>query len=159
MTPSIVLAESHHLVAVRALFLEYVDSLGIDLGFQNVAQELAELPGKYSPPGGCLLLALVDDQPAGCVAVRSLEPGIGEVKRLYVRPQFRGLGLGPALGERIIAEARRLGYQRLRLDTLSPQMQPAIDLYRRLGFQPIAPYYSNPLPGAFFMELELGCAK
>ncbi|MBP3959989.1 GNAT family N-acetyltransferase [Gemmata sp. G18] len=143
------------LQTVRVLFQEYADALGIDLGFQNFAEELAELPGKYAPPTGCILLAEVGDQPAGVVALRSRADGVCEMKRLYVRPQFRKEGVGRALAERVIEEAKRLGYGRIRLDTIAPIMGKAVSLYRALGFEEIPPYCDNPVPGAVFMELRL----
>jgi putative acetyltransferase len=139
----------------RELFLEYAQSLGFSLCFQNFDQELAELPGDYAPPEGRLLLAEYKNQVAGCVALHKVEPGICEMKRLYLRPQFRGQGLGRALADRIIAEARQIGYQRMRLDTVEPVMKDAVAMYRKLGFKEIAPYRPNPIVGAMYMELEL----
>ena len=139
----------------RELFLEYAQSLGFDLCFQNFDQELAELPGGYAPPEGRLLLAECDGRLAACVALHKLDAAICEMKRLYLRPQFRGRGLGRALAERIFAEARAIGYRRMRLDTVEPVMKDAVAMYRKLGFKDIAPYCANPMPGALYMELEL----
>src|SRR5712692_1269503 len=140
---------------VRQLFLEYAQSLGFSLCFQSFDKELAGLPGDYSPPGGRLLLGTYDGAPAGCVALHKLAPGICEMKRLFVRPQFRGKGLGRVLAERIIADARQIGYQQLRLDTVEPMMRTAVAMYRQLGFREIAPYRENPIEGALYMELQL----
>jgi len=144
------------LAQARELFLEYAHSLGFSLCFQNFDKELAELPGDYAPPKGRLLLAEHEGQLAGCVALHKLERDICELKRLYLRPQFRGKGLGRALAERIIAEARQIGYLRMRLDTVEPVMQDAVAMYRKLGFREITPYRSNPIAGALYMELDLG---
>jgi putative acetyltransferase len=149
-------AESQaQLAQARELFLEYAQSLGFSLCFQNFDQELAGLPGGYAPPEGRLLLAEYEGQVVGCVALHKLEPGICEMKRLYLRPQFRGKGLGRALADRIIAEARQIGYQRMRLDTVEPVMKDAVAMYRKLGFKEIAPYCSNPMSGVIYMELGL----
>ncbi len=139
----------------RELFLEYAQSLGFSLCFQNFDQELAGLPGDYAPPGGRLLLASYRDQLAGCVALHSLETGICEMKRLYLRPQFRGKGLGRALAEAVIADARGIGCSSMRLDTVEPVMPNAVAMYRRLGFKEIEPYRPNPMAGALYMELAL----
>jgi len=139
----------------RELFLEYAQSLGFSLCFQNFDQELAALPGDYAPPEGRLLLAEHNGQLAGCVALHKAQPQICEMKRLYLRPQFRGAGRGRALAEAAIAEARKIGYSRMRLDTVEPVMQNAVALYRRLGFREIAAYRANPMAGALYMELAL----
>jgi putative acetyltransferase len=146
---------SAHVVQARELFQEYAQSLGVDLCFQNFEQELARLPGHYAPPDGRLLLAEYDGQMAGCVALHKWEDGICEMKRLYLRPSFRGKGLGRVIAEKIIAEARSIGYQRMRLDTIGPLMKDAVEMYRKLGFREIAPYRPNPIAGAMYMELQL----
>jgi putative acetyltransferase len=149
-------AESPAQVAlVRELFLEYAQSLGVNLCFQNFEAELAELPGHYAPPGGRLLLAEYKRQLCGCVALHQWEPGVCEMKRLYLRPLFRGKGLGRAIAETIIAEARNIGYRQMRLDTIEPIMKDAVEMYRKLGFREIAPYRPNPIAGAMYMELQL----
>ena len=135
--------------SVRALFREYAERVGSSICFASISKEMAELPGRYSP----LLIAFHDGQVAGCAALRQFDPGIGEIKRLYVRPAFQGSGLGRALLERVIAEANAAGYQALLLDTL-PTMERAIALYRTLGFHEIPPYGNNP-PEAICFELEL----
>jgi putative acetyltransferase len=139
----------------RELFLEYAQSLGVNLCFQNFEQELAGLPGHYAPPDGRLLLAEYEGQLAGCVALHQWEPGVCEMKRLYLRPTFRGTGLGRVIAEKAIAEARNIGYQYMRLDTIEPIMKDAVEMYRKLGFREIAPYRPNPIAGAMYMELQL----
>jgi ribosomal protein S18 acetylase RimI-like enzyme len=139
----------------RALFEEYAASLGVDLCFQSFDKELVELPDKYAPPGGRLFLAVARDHAAGCVALREIDEGVCEMKRLYVRPEFRGTGLGRTLAETIISTAREIGYRHMRLDTLPGKMDRAIAMYRSFGFKEIEPYYDNPVAGALFMELEL----
>jgi putative acetyltransferase len=139
----------------RILFLEYANSLGFSLCFQSFDKELAGLPGEYAPPSGRLLLAECGGESVGCVALHEFEPRVCEMKRLYLRPTYRGKGLGRKLAEAIIKEARAIGYQRMRLDTVEPMMKDAVQLYRVLGFHEIAPYCQNPLPGAMYMELEL----
>lgn len=144
-----------HVAQARELFLEYGGSLGFSLCFQSFDEELKTLPGAYSPPSGRLLLAHYADRPAGCVALRQLETGICEMKRLYVRPDCRGKRLGRILVDRIIAEARAIGYKRMRLDTVASSMKDAIEFYRRTGFREIPPCRSNPIEGALYMELLL----
>ncbi len=152
---AIVPAESDEQFArARVLFEEYAAALGVDLCFQNFDQELADLRGQYARPDGCLLLATHDGALAGCVALRRFEGDVCEMKRLYVRPAFRGLRLGRVLAERIIDEARRLGYRRMRLDTL-PSMREAQALYQSLGFRVTDAYRFNPVAGTVYMEMEL----
>lgn len=156
MSNVIVLADNgERIAAVRELFLEYANSLNFNLCFQSFEKELAGLPGDYVFPEGMLLLALADEQPAGCVALHKLEEGICEMKRLYVRPQFRGTGLGSQLVRSVINSAVTLGYSRMRLDTVAAEMREAVRMYRRLGFVEIASYRENPVPGALYMELDL----
>jgi ribosomal protein S18 acetylase RimI-like enzyme len=153
---AIVNAESaKQIEEVRELFLEYANSLGFSLCFQGFDKELAALPGDYAPPDGRLLLAEVDGNAAGCGALHRLDADACEMKRLYVRPQFRGHRLGRVLTERLIAEARGLDYTAIRLDTVADKMREAVELYRRLGFREIAPYRENPIPSALYMELRL----
>jgi GNAT superfamily N-acetyltransferase len=154
----IVPADHSLLPLVRQLLQEYADTLGVDLGFQGFAEELAGLPGEYTPPAGRLLLGFEADRPAGCVALRPLESGVCEMKRLYVRPDFRGTGWGRWLARRVVDEARSAGYRRMRLDTL-PGMAGAQRLYRAMGFQPIPAYRYNPVPGTLFLELDLTAAQ
>ena len=146
--------QPHDLDAVRRLFLEYAASLDVDLCFQGFDAELAELPGKYAAPHGRLLLAWNDGEAVGCAALRPLEAGDCEMKRVYVRPSARGEQLGRRLAERICAEARAAGYRRICLDTL-PSMGSAHALYRSLGFVPIAPYVFNPVAGTQYLALGL----
>jgi putative acetyltransferase len=138
----------------RDLFVEYQKSLGISLCFQNFDAEVASLPGAYAPPEGRLLLAFAGGGPAGCVALRKIEDGICEMKRLWVRPAFQGTGLGRRLAGTLVAEAHALGYRRVRLDTL-PSMKAAQALYLSLGFVDIPPYNDHPVEGTRFMEAIL----
>jgi len=141
--------------AVRKLLHEYWENRNLATFVMNFDQEVAGLPGNYAPPSGRLFLAHWGDEVAGCIALRKLEPDICEMKRLYLRPKFRGKGFGRTLAEFIISEARKIGYKRMRLDTIRDNMQDAIALYRRLGFQEIEAYRNNPLPTAIYMELML----
>ncbi len=143
------------IVQTRELFLEYAQSLGFSLCFQNFDKELAALPGDYAPPEGRLILAEYEGRLAGCVALHKLDREVCEMKRLYLRPQFRGKGLGRALTDRIIADARQIGYRRMRLDTVEPVMPEAVAMYRKIGFREIAPYCANPIAGALYLELLL----
>ncbi len=152
----IVQAETTEQIATaRELFREYEAWLGLDLCFQGFEQELAALPGKYALPDGRLYLAYSDGELAGCIAMRKLEDGICEMKRLFVRDGFRGAGIGVQLIERLIADARETGYVRMRLDTFPPKMGKAVSLYESHGFVPIEAYYDNPNEGVLFMELAL----
>lgn len=146
--------EGDRLEAVRELFREYAKSLQVDLCFQNFEEELKQLPGKYSPPKGIILLANVGGKAAGCIALRPISDDICEMKRLYVRSDFRGTGLGKKLAERLIEEARMLDYRYMRLDTLAT-MKSAQNLYLSLGFYDIDPYVYNPIEGTRYMELQL----
>jgi putative acetyltransferase len=138
----------------RSLFEEYASSLDFSLAFQDFQEELVGLPGGYAAPGGCLLLAMHQGRAAGCVALRRFEAGVCEMKRLYVRPPFRDLGIGRGLTRAIIEKAREVGYSRMRLDTV-PAMKEAQALYESLGFRIIPPNCHNPVPGAVFLELNL----
>lgn len=144
-------ARDNDLATVRALLHEYAASLGVSLDFQNFDDEVAELPGAYAPPGGALLVA---SQKAGCVALRRIDDSTCELKRLYVRPEWRGHGLGRRLTLAALDRARELAYLHVRLDTL-PGMERAQELYAELGFREIAPYRDNPVPGARFLEIDL----
>lgn len=147
----------NHISAARELFLEYAQSLGFSLCFQSFDEELASLPGKYAPPQGRLLLAYVGDHFAGCGGLRPLDTqnGICEMKRLYVRLQFRGLGLGRKLALALIDHARQIGYRKMRLDTVADVMREAVAMYRAMGFYEIAPYTENPQPSTLYMEIDL----
>jgi ribosomal protein S18 acetylase RimI-like enzyme len=138
----------------RALFEEYARTLGADLCFQGFAEELESLPSMYGPPGGCLLIAWRDGRAVGCVAMRTLEPGVCEMKRLFVTREARGMGLGKELASAIVERARTSGYRTMVLDTLRSMVEARV-IYRSLGFVQRAPYYANPLPDVAFMELRL----
>lgn len=154
VTPSTAVA----LDALRDIFREYASSLKVDLCFQDFDQELITLPGEYAEPRGALLMAYVDGQVAGCCALRPMDsvdyPNACEMKRLYVRPAFRGLGLGRQLAEAIMDTARIAGYDDVLLDTLD-DMEAARTLYEDLGFEEIPPYYHNPIAGAHYLKAEL----
>lgn len=143
----------------RRLFREYEAWLGISLCFQNFEQEMLGLPGDYAPPDGGLFFAYRNGQLAGCVALRKIGEGICEMKRLFVRSEFWGEGIGRLLVNDLIRAAKEMGYERMRLDTLPPRMDKAIALYRSLGFKEIESYYENPVPGAIFMELDLSAVS
>jgi ribosomal protein S18 acetylase RimI-like enzyme len=145
---------SEQVAEARALFVEYANSIGFDLSFQNFQKELDGLPGDYAPPHGELLLAWNYGEVSGCVCLRRISDQVCEMKRLYVRPRFRGGGIGNALASTVIEDAVRLGYKRMRLDTV-PSMAHAISLYDSLGFKEIEPYRYNPISGARFLELDL----
>ncbi len=143
-----------HIEHVKKLFIEYARSLHFDLHFQDFNNEISEFPGEYAAPEGCLFLAMLHDQPVGCVALRKLSERICEMKRLYVRPEYRGRKIGKKLAEMVVEKAKEIGYRWMRLDTIST-MKEAIDIYRKLGFKRIEPYRHNPIDGAVFMELAL----
>jgi ribosomal protein S18 acetylase RimI-like enzyme len=143
-----------NLDVVRQLFREYAESLEIDLCFQNFEEELAALPGKYAAPEGTMVLALVEGEPAGCIALRKSSEGIAEMKRLFVREDYRGLHIGKRLVQLILDEAVRMGYAYIRLDTLST-MKEAVRLYQSFGFYEIGSYIYNPIEDAKYMELKL----
>lgn len=149
---------AEHMAIVREFLLEYAGWLEFNLCFQGFDEELRTLPGKYAAPPGRLLLAFWDERPAGIGALRPLsEDGVCEMKRLYVRPEFRGKGIARALAEKLIDEACRIGYKCMRLDTVPGKMDAAIALYRDLGFQETKPYYGTPVESTLFMELRLRC--
>lgn len=148
-------ASAADIAQARELFLEYAESLGFSLCFQSFDKELAELPGDYAPPRGRLLLATFAGDSAGCVALHDLGESVAEMKRLYVRPQYRGKRVGFALVQQLLDEARAIGYRSIRLDTVEPVMKDAVKMYRRLGFQQIPPYRTNPIEGALYMQLDL----
>lgn len=139
----------------RALFREYETWLGLKLCFQNFEEEVAELPGKYAKPDGRLFLVFVDESLAGCIALRKLEAGVCEMKRLFVREHFRGLKIGNLLIEKLIEEAASLGYKKMRLDTFPPRMAKAVQLYQSHGFREIPLYYDNPYGEVVYMEKDL----
>lgn len=159
MQPHILIADTPDtLEGIRGLFIEYAESLGLDLCFQNFEQELSTLPGEYAAPRGCLLAVQIDGAWAGCCALRPLDnvdyPNASEMKRLFVRPAYRRLGLGRLLAEAILDAARTMGYGCVLLDTLN-DMESARALYGELGFVEVPPYYFNPIAGAHYLRAEL----
>ena len=154
MEATILPAMPGDIATVRELFLEYADWLGEDLCFQGFESELSGLPGDYAGERGALFIARSPEGAAGCIALRPFDASTGEIKRLYVRPAFRGTGLGAKLAARVVGAARAAGYDRLVLDTLD-RMDAAVRLYKKLGFQTIPPYYNNPIPGALYFELRM----
>lgn len=152
----IIYAETkEHINHTKLLFIEYAYSLDFSLCFQDFDNEVDTLPGKYSPPDGFILLALSNSKCAGCIALKKLDEGICEMKRLYVRPEYRNLGIGKLLVEKLIEEARKIGYSKMKLDTISEKMPTAVDIYSKHGFKKIDAYYENPNPHTLYMELEL----
>ncbi len=151
----VILVETNEQIdSIRLLFLEYAKSLNFDLCFQSFDEELAGLPGDYDEPDGRLLLAMVDEKVAGCVGLRRVADGVCEMKRLWVRPEFRGKKIGRKLADEIISEARRIGYKIMKLDTIDT-MKEAITMYQSMGFSEISAYRYNPIEGAKYMELKL----
>ncbi len=155
MADMIIACVKKSLREVADLFREYADWLAVDLCSDNIEREVEELPGLYGPPEGCLLLARRDGKPVGCVALRRFDEDKCEMKRLFVRPAFMGLGIGRALASKIIDEARRLGYRKMRLDSVADRMTEAVSLYRSLGFHEIQPFGDHPEGCTLFMELDL----
>jgi ribosomal protein S18 acetylase RimI-like enzyme len=156
MKIEIVLAETpDEIEQAQKLFREYEEWLGLKLCFQNFDEEVAALPGKYAPPDGRLFLVFVDGKLAGCIALRKLEDGVCEMKRLFVREDFRGRNIGNILIEKVIEKAKSIGYKKMRLDTYPPKMAKAVRLYESHGFREIPPYYYNPYGEALYMEKDL----
>jgi putative acetyltransferase len=155
MTEITLATSAKQIEEARSLFREYEAWLGMSLCFQSFEEEVAGLPGKYAPPIGRLYLAYVDSEPAGCIALRKLEPGVCEMKRLFLRDSARGRGIGVRLIEQVIADAREIGYAKMRLDTYPPKMGKAVSLYEAHGFYEIPPYYDNPHAGVLYMEKTL----
>ena len=155
LTPTL----AQEMAPVRELFEEYAQSLSVDLAFQGFEEELAQLPGRYGPPRGCIVLAYIEGRAAGCCALAALDncdyPNAAEMKRLFVRKAFRGFGLGRLLTEAILTHAQRMGYSAVLLDTLD-DMETARALYADVGFVEIPPYYHNPIPGAHYLKVDIG---
>lgn len=148
-------ATPEEIESARTLFREYEASLGFKLCFQNFDEEVENLPGKYAAPDGRLFLAFADGNLAGCIALRKLKEKICEMKRLFVRENFRGLKIGKFLIEKLIAEAQEIGYEKMRLDTYPPKMERAVEIYKSYGFYEIKPYYFNPYGETLFMEANI----
>jgi len=146
---------SEEIEAIKSLFIEYAESLNFSLCFQDFDKEIESLPGKYSPPEGSLILAKIENEFAGCIALKKIEDGICEMKRLYVKPSHRGKQIGKILVEKIISDAKEIGYKSMRLDTVEGKMDSAIALYKEFGFKKIEKYYTNPEPHTLYMELLL----
>ena len=138
----------------KDLFLEYANSLNFELCFQNFENEISDLPAQYSEPTGCIILCYKDDKPIGCVGLRKFAEGICEMKRLYLKNEARGKGIGRVLAEKVIEKAKELGYKKMQLDTIET-MKEAISLYKSMGFKEISPYRFNPVKGVIYMEIEL----
>ena len=155
MTEIIHAESSVQLLQIGKLFIEYAEDMAFELCFQGFDKEIEELPGLYSPPGGRLLLALHGGIAAGCSALRKLDDEVCEMKRLFTKPEFRGLGIGKLLAQKIIEEARIIGYRKMRLETVKDKMKEAVSLYMAFGFKEIEPYYDNPVKGVLYMEMEL----
>lgn len=141
--------------AIKSLFIEYAESLNFSLCFQDFDKEIESLPGKYSLPHGSLILAEIENEFVGCIALKKIEDGICEMKRLYVKPSHRGKQIGKLLVEKIISDAKKIGYKSMRLDTIEGKMGEAISLYKKFGFRKIKSYYKNPEPHTLYMELLL----
>jgi len=146
---------SEQIESAREIFREYEKWLDLDLCFQGFEKELSELPGKYAPPDGLLWLALDDERVAGCIALRKIEGDICEMKRLFVRPDYRGSGVGKLLVQSLINEARKIGYAKMLLDTYPSKMGKAVEIYRSNGFVETTRYYDNPHENTIYMELSL----
>jgi ribosomal protein S18 acetylase RimI-like enzyme len=145
---------SKYIDYIKALFLQYAEALNVDLSFQNFEDELKVLPGKYSEPEGALLIALEDNEPIGCIALRKIDDETCEMKRLFVKPEYRNMRLGKRLVEEIIKEGKQIGYKSMKLDTLK-SMESAVKLYKYFGFKETEPYIYNPIKDAIYMELKL----
>lgn len=159
MAEIIQVSSNQEIETVKTLFLEYATWLGFELCFQGFDEELATLPGKYAPPNGRLYIVQDDDKIAGCIALREFKTGISEMKRLYVKPEFRGKGIGNIMVEKVIQDAIEIGYKKMLLDTIGDKMSSAIKIYKSFGFKEIPAYYKNPEKGVVYMELDLKNSK